>query len=602
MFQEALASVQRGERARAKDLLTRLLKINQDSPTYWLWMSTVVDSPRERAYCLNEVLKRDPENVEARRGLLVLGLGPVDERSVLPFKQQKRAWQTELGGETSEAAARNILVQSWRQIAIVLFGLALLAGLVVVVVIGTRRIPSVFTGPITDLTPKPSATFIATGSPFYRSPTPTFVGPTPLWMQMKATYTPTALYINTPHAVSESYRIGIRALQRGNYADLFTYMEQAATAEPEAPDLFYYLGEARRLSGKPDQAINFYNQSMRVSPGFAPAYAGRALARLAANPAEIGPIVADLQKALELDPGYGEAALRLADLFLKDGDPDSALTALNKAALALPGSPLVPLLRGRALLAQGDPAGALEQARAAAKLDFTLLPAYRFLGEALQANDLMAGSIEPLRTYLLYVTDDAGAELMLARALLAGGDRPGALKAFSQALTLNRSDLQALLERGRLYIDLKEYDSAVSDFQRAIELDKTSFVAHIGLGEAYYRLDSPGDAYMEFERAKGLAQNDKEHAAALYWRGRSLDDLNKRDIAIEDYRGLLALPPGAAPADWLAFARSRLATLVPPTATPSATPTATRPAPTVTRTPRPPTVTPRPSPSPSPTR
>jgi hypothetical protein len=57
---------------------------------------------------------------------------------------------------------------------------------------------------------------IPTMTPLVRSPTPTFIGPTPLWMLMEATYTPTPLYVNTPHPISEAYRIGIRAYQRGD--------------------------------------------------------------------------------------------------------------------------------------------------------------------------------------------------------------------------------------------------------------------------------------------------------------------------------------------------------------------------------------------------
>ena len=48
MFQEALAAIQEGDRARARDLLTRLLKMDQDHADYWLWMSALVETARER--------------------------------------------------------------------------------------------------------------------------------------------------------------------------------------------------------------------------------------------------------------------------------------------------------------------------------------------------------------------------------------------------------------------------------------------------------------------------------------------------------------------------------------------------------------------------
>jgi hypothetical protein len=60
MFQETKEAIDRGERARARDLLTRLIKESPERADYWLWMSAVVESVQERIYCLKEVLKLDP--------------------------------------------------------------------------------------------------------------------------------------------------------------------------------------------------------------------------------------------------------------------------------------------------------------------------------------------------------------------------------------------------------------------------------------------------------------------------------------------------------------------------------------------------------------
>ncbi len=57
IFQEALTAIEENENLRAKDLLTRLLKMDQHNPEYWLWMSAVVTSEKERRYCLQQVLK-----------------------------------------------------------------------------------------------------------------------------------------------------------------------------------------------------------------------------------------------------------------------------------------------------------------------------------------------------------------------------------------------------------------------------------------------------------------------------------------------------------------------------------------------------------------
>jgi Tfp pilus assembly protein PilF len=48
MFHEAMTAIRQGERSRARDLLTRLIKIDRNQAKYWLWMSTVVETGKER--------------------------------------------------------------------------------------------------------------------------------------------------------------------------------------------------------------------------------------------------------------------------------------------------------------------------------------------------------------------------------------------------------------------------------------------------------------------------------------------------------------------------------------------------------------------------
>src|SRR4030067_2738045 len=96
MFQEAVDALRRGDRTRAKEQLTLLLKSEQTNVTYWIWLSAAVDSPKERIYCLQTALKLDPENAAAKRGLIVHGALPPDE-TVQPFPLSRpRAWEEKL--------------------------------------------------------------------------------------------------------------------------------------------------------------------------------------------------------------------------------------------------------------------------------------------------------------------------------------------------------------------------------------------------------------------------------------------------------------------------------------------------------------------------
>ena len=41
MFQEAVKAAREGDKIRARDLLTRLLRTTKTNPAYWLWMRRV---------------------------------------------------------------------------------------------------------------------------------------------------------------------------------------------------------------------------------------------------------------------------------------------------------------------------------------------------------------------------------------------------------------------------------------------------------------------------------------------------------------------------------------------------------------------------------
>ena len=96
ILKEARKAIEQGDRARAKDLLTRQLRREPDNADIWLWMSAVVDTPKERAYCLREVLRIDPEHRAAKRGLAMMGELPPDQQIVEPQRLPHRNWQAQI--------------------------------------------------------------------------------------------------------------------------------------------------------------------------------------------------------------------------------------------------------------------------------------------------------------------------------------------------------------------------------------------------------------------------------------------------------------------------------------------------------------------------
>ena len=591
MLREAMEAVRMGQRARAQDLLTRLLRADQSNPVYWLWMSSVVDTSKEQIYCLQTVLRLEPGNRAARQGLVLIGAAQPDE-NVVPRPPVRRKWQVE-EIEEPPTGVKAILKNPVVRISLFFVIGVVLLGLIAGGIFGYNRKPAAVALRPTR-TPGPAPTFTLTPTPEGGIPTPkitpspTYQGPKPLWMLLEATYTPTPLYVNTPHPISEAFRAGQRALERRDTVTALMFFGQASQVDPGAPDIPYYIGEVYRASADYRAAVEAYNRSLEINPAFAPAYLGRARANLAINPG--ADISQDLQAAIEHDPNLGEAYLELAAFHLARKDLSAAFPALEAAEALLPVSPLVLAYKAQIELLNGNFSDALGLASEANNRDLTLLPAYLVLGQAALANGQHQQSVDALETYLDYETDNAAGWLALAQAY-AGFNQseqayaqslPGledqkyesALEAFNAAIEINQENPELYLYRGLLYLAQGEGQSAVNDFVSARKLDNKSFPVNLALGRALLAAGRPREALAQIDGSLALASGDTQMAMVYFWRAMAAEEDDLVSNAVEDWQALLALPAEALLPGWLEIAQEHLMLLTgTPTAVASATPT-----------------------------
>jgi len=583
MFQEAMAAIEKGETARARDLFTRLLKLNQNNPDYWLYLSSVVETQKERIYCLKEVLRIDPEHVTARRGLIAMGALPADPALAIPYRMQQRKWQADLEvrqiQKLSSAARKQLIIYGVAGLAVL--ALLVLAGIGVANInwrpeetaaAGFRVFPTAVLSPT-------AGTLV---------PTPSPVGPTPPWGALQVTYTPTPVYALTPHNLVEAYTIGRRAFERGDWASAITYFQQAVNSEPGSPDLLYMLAESYHNSGQDDEALELYNQLIEESANFAPPYVARARLYLGQEPPQFDRAVTDLQKALQLDAAYGEAYLELAHVKIAAGDPATALLQLDAAADLLPGSPLLYYYRGLAYLEQEEYADALEQADRALALDVTMLPAYNLRGQAAFATEDYDQAIIDLTVYTTYGGEDLDALVQLARAHMANGDQDAALLAFDRALNINKRNVDVYLARADIYLTNGEGRKALADYQQALNYRPSSFEGRMGVARAYMALEQYGNAWEAYNDALDLTRQSLRsdigrRALILYERGFAYWELGYPGNAIFDWQYILTLDQDEVdPVVWAAVEQALAEHITPtPTGGQTAGPTETlRPTPT----------------------
>jgi tetratricopeptide (TPR) repeat protein len=444
-------------------------------------------------------------------------------------------------------------------------------------------------------------------------------------MLLEATYTPTPEYVNTPHPISEAYRLAQRASARHDLEAALGFYKDASRNEPNAADIQYHIGEVERLRGNYEAALTAYDQAIVIDPFFAPAYLGRTRANLAIDPdADVG---GDLENAVENDPNLAEAYLELVNYYLSTEDTEAAGEMLETGEEYLPESPLLFLYRAQYALDIGEYEAALKDAQEAHQRDITLIPAYKVLGQAALIDEDYETASEVLSTYVQYEDDDPLGWLLLGQAHLniaepeqlyaklletdVDRDYETAIEAFDHALELDEENADIYIYRGLAYLALEKGQQAVNDFFLARKVDQNTFEISLLLGRALVVADRMEDGFNQIESTQRLVETEKQQAAWLIVHAQAAETLGQVTVALKDWKALLELPDEAVLDSWIVIARSRIAVLSSPTPTLTATitPTVTKTpsltkTPTLTKTPKftatkTPTRTPRPTRTPS---
>jgi tetratricopeptide (TPR) repeat protein len=548
LLHEAIEALRKGDRERARDILTRLLKTDQANPMCWIWLSTAVDTPKERLYCLQTALQLDPQNAAAKRGLTLLG-GLAPDDGVPPFPlNHPRSWEDTLAipqepKEERHAVGRPLV----RLFVIVATSLAVLA----VAYFGFLA-PNAFAVALFNAGPRRlfvTITFTPTGGA--NGSVPTAPQPTPLEVLLHTDYTPTPLYVVTQHPIDteSSFKAGLRFFAAKDYGNAIGMFQQVLNGEPKAADAYYYIGEAYRMQREYVKARAAYQSAINADPDFAPGYLGRALATIKTNPDE--DVSSDFDSAVNLDPQFIAAFIERGAYKRNHNDPNGAIVDEQNALNLDPDSALAYLYMAQAQLDIGQNETALASALQANKIDLTLVPAYLVLAQAYIANGQVDKATGALQTYTVYSPDDKDAYLTLATVYNAIGEYQKALESVNLYLNANPRDPKAFNQRGLAYLNLDNASLAEIDFKTAAAYDPKYFDPAMGLALAYYAQDHPNNAYIQANlTAEPLMTTEAQKAQVYYWEATFLEKMGSHGAAIETWRHLLLLSANAMPEEW----------------------------------------------------
>ncbi|MEA2734537.1 MAG: protein O-GlcNAc transferase, partial [Humisphaera sp.] len=308
-----------------------------------------------------------------------------------------------------------------------------------------------------------------------------------------------------PNAPDPMHLLGVIALQQGRPRDAIGLISAAVALRPGVGTYHLNLASAMRAAGRVDDAIAEAERAIALDPATAPmGYHVAALAFLdGEQPADAAFC---WERAIELDPGFAEAYVRLAETLPRIGRPADEIARAHHAAVAAARAMVARaharadahLLLGHALAAQGQAREAIESYRSAQRLEpddlavlLALATALRDAGQREQAIEVLAPAANTVASASDAHPNLINAQELFGRMLGESGrllESAAVLRA-ALAHAPDRASLRAALATAHLA--LGEGDTAIADLREAVRLDPDHAATHSTLLYALHYSSAP---------------------------------------------------------------------------------------------------------------
>jgi len=339
-----------------------------------------------------------------------------------------------------------------------------------------------------------------------------------------------------------------RAFAEQKYDDCLSYVSEVLAREPNNFDALLTKGEVSMVKKDGKQAVADFSRVWRIYSKMNRPQIPYQLASAYVLAGDRNKAITVLNQALQIDTNFIPTKLLLAELYVRQGNPDTAISLLPPllARTNLPQSVVVPgsLLLAEAYVMQNSTAEAIGIYRRLEK--FFTNEAQPFFLEG-QAWAMDRKNPEAVRAYnkALEINPDFGPALEGAvNAEMAGGREQDALQRVKKYIEKDPKQSLPWLLQAEIHLRLRDNSAAQTDLETVISLDPKLPFPYLMLARLYVDQHKQQEALDRLNVLVGLTNN----VSALMQIGMIHDAMGHYQPAKDSYEKLLKVNPmfGAA--------------------------------------------------------
>jgi tetratricopeptide (TPR) repeat protein len=279
-----------------------------------------------------------------------------------------------------------------------------------------------------------------------------------------------------PKDAALHYKLAKAALEAREFPTAYQELQKTVELDPGNYEAKAKLGEIYVASGKTDEAGQIADNLVVSRPQDPAGYILKA--GIAARGGKVDEAIAQLKKAVELDPKAVRPILTIGNLYLVKRDRKSAMEWYDKALAAAPDAPEVHIARGNFFFAEREADEGEKEYRKAIELS----KEKENLRIALAEQYLYQGRLEDAEKELNAVIKEMNsqkARKALAEIKIESGKPEEAKPLVDAILKENDKDLDGKYLKGRIALAEKRYEDARALFAEVIKQDAAMAGAHL---------------------------------------------------------------------------------------------------------------------------